>query len=224
MALDTHGVAVEVLGSLGSCLVDDDTAQEARARKLRRRAIFASVVVQALFLAALWLFPLLGKSERIPVRIFVEQPPYAFGHANNHDGNSARHPRTPSPDPFCFICKQPPKPGRPTVNNSQPTNTDDDDQPNIPGAPDGRPDGLIGGNRSTTPIKPRQTETALVTTKPARIHITEIQPALLVRRVEPVYPVLGVQLRRETRVELHAVIATDGTIQSLQAISGSFLG
>lgn len=44
--------------------------------------------------------------------------------------------------------------------------------------------------------------------------------AQLITRVEPSYPFLAIQTRREGRVELHAVIAADGTIQSLEVISG----
>jgi len=43
---------------------------------------------------------------------------------------------------------------------------------------------------------------------------------MLIHRVEPVYPALARQLGRAGRVELRAVIATDGTIQSLQVVSG----
>ena len=43
---------------------------------------------------------------------------------------------------------------------------------------------------------------------------------MLVHRVEPVYPTLPKQLGRSGRVELRAVIAADGTIQSLQVVSG----
>lgn len=46
---------------------------------------------------------------------------------------------------------------------------------------------------------------------------------MLVRRVEPMYPVLARQTRREGRVELHAIIGTDGTIQSLQVLSGDVM-
>ena len=42
----------------------------------------------------------------------------------------------------------------------------------------------------------------------------------MVHRVEPVYPFLAIQTRRSGRVELHAIIATDGTIQSLQVVGG----
>lgn len=43
---------------------------------------------------------------------------------------------------------------------------------------------------------------------------------MLIHRVEPVYPPLAHQLRRSGRVELRAIIATDGTIQSLQVVGG----
>jgi protein TonB len=50
--------------------------------------------------------------------------------------------------------------------------------------------------------------------------MTTIDPAMLIHRVEPEYPSLAKQLRREGRVELRALIGTDGTIQSLQIVSG----
>lgn len=43
---------------------------------------------------------------------------------------------------------------------------------------------------------------------------------MLIDRVEPVYPALARQTRREGKVELHAIIATDGTIKSLEVVSG----
>lgn len=43
---------------------------------------------------------------------------------------------------------------------------------------------------------------------------------MLIYRVEPMYPPLAREIRRGGRVELRAVIATDGTIQSLQVVSG----
>jgi len=43
---------------------------------------------------------------------------------------------------------------------------------------------------------------------------------MLIHRIEPVYPYLPKQLGRSGRVELRAIIATDGTIQSLRVVSG----
>jgi protein TonB len=50
---------------------------------------------------------------------------------------------------------------------------------------------------------------------------TQISAAMLIHRVEPVYPTLARQIGRAGRVELRAVIATDGSIQSLQVVSGN---
>jgi TonB family protein len=50
--------------------------------------------------------------------------------------------------------------------------------------------------------------------------VTHIEQAPLIKRVEPAYPPLAIQIHREGRVELRALISTDGTIQSLQVVSG----
>jgi protein TonB len=52
------------------------------------------------------------------------------------------------------------------------------------------------------------------------VRITTIEPAMLLRKIEPVYPFIAIQTRREGRVELRAIIATDGTIQALEVLSG----
>ena len=46
---------------------------------------------------------------------------------------------------------------------------------------------------------------------------------MLIHRVEPVYPALAKQTHREGQVELRAIIATDGTMQSLQVVNGDAL-
>jgi protein TonB len=46
---------------------------------------------------------------------------------------------------------------------------------------------------------------------------------MLLHRVEPLYPPLARQIHREGQVELHAIISTDGSIQSLQVVSGDAL-
>jgi protein TonB len=47
-----------------------------------------------------------------------------------------------------------------------------------------------------------------------------LEQAMLTHRVEPQYPPLARQIHREGQVELHAIISTDGSIQSLQVVSG----
>ncbi len=47
-----------------------------------------------------------------------------------------------------------------------------------------------------------------------------MQAAKLIHKVEPRYPPLAVQTRREGNVELRAIIARDGTVQNLEVVSG----
>jgi protein TonB len=54
---------------------------------------------------------------------------------------------------------------------------------------------------------------------PTRI-ISTIDPAKLVHQVEPSYPLLAKQVRVQGSVVLHAIVGRDGSIQSLQTISG----
>ena len=56
-------------------------------------------------------------------------------------------------------------------------------------------------------------------TGPARI-TSNLSPGSLLYRVEPVYPKMAAIIRAHGVVKLHAIIATDGTIQSLNVIEG----
>ena len=56
-----------------------------------------------------------------------------------------------------------------------------------------------------------------------RIVVGYIEPAMLTRRIEPIYPILAKQTGRSGRVELRAIISIDGSIQSLQVVEGDML-
>jgi protein TonB len=216
MALEPTGVSEEVIGSLKSCFVEGDPEQQRRERKIRRRALVISIILQTVVVAALVVFPLLGKSERVTYEPRI-LPPYAPG------GPAKHNPGKPNPPSggkqACIVCfnqNLPPtiKPGeRVTTTLNEPIGDF------IPGAPTGPgvPGGLNLDSSSTGPSRPR---TDVAVEPPKRLKVTDLQPAMLTHRVEPAYPILAKQTGREGRVELHAIIATDGSIQSLEAISG----
>ena len=60
---------------LNGCLVDGDSEQLKRERKIRRRALAISISLQAFALAAILLMPLLGKPAVISWNV-VPVPPY----------------------------------------------------------------------------------------------------------------------------------------------------
>ena len=214
MDREPTGVPDQGVGSLKSCFVEGDPEQQRRERKIRRRALVISIILQTIVVAALVVFPLLGKSERISYERVV-LPPYApAGPVKHVTGNAKPHDGTR----ICIFCFDPRNPPRP-LKPDEPINTTFNPQEgdSIPGAPNGLnvPGGLNPDSRIPEP--PRK-ESSVEPTK--RLKVTSLEPAMLTRRVEPVYPVLARQTGREGRVELHAIIATDGTIQSLEVLSG----
>ena len=214
MSLDPKSVARQNLGSLQSCLVEGDPEQRARERRVRRKALITSVLLQASFLAALILVPLFAKPARLMTSIATPIPPYRHVAAR-----SENTPRSTGERRVCIVCFNS-RPASLTHDERVESNqaidpfadSTGDSIPALPCAGSGCIDLRAEGPRP--PVVPdTQRE------KPRVVH-TQISAAMLIHRVEPVYPTLPRQLGRAGRVELRAVIATDGTIQSLQIVSG----
>lgn len=201
-------------GSLQGCLVEGDPEQRARERRIRRRALAISIILQTVALVLVVLVPLFGKTERLTAS-FVPIPPYYHSNGPAHSETRPMPPRQRHFTALCTDClpyipQHPATPGDnppPEIGDSVPGGGTG---PQIPGAiaiNDARPE-------RPAEIQPRA---------PKRIVITHIEPAMLMHRVEPIYPPLAIQIRREGHVELHAIIATDGSIQALQAVGGDAL-
>ena len=218
MSIEPRAASREDLGSLQNCLVGGDPEQNQRERRVRRHALAISATLEGAVLAALVLIPLFGRPAGIALTT-IPLPPY--------------YQRTPSPaaptqstslEPrrgaVCVTCvSQPPAPLRdlPTRNEVI--------EPPAPPGPTGPGISLpcpgcieIPGAQGLRPTPPP----AETPPNKARIH-TQLDPAMLIHRVEPVYPVLPRQMGLSGRVELRAIIATDGTIQFLQVVSGDAL-
>ena len=202
-------------GSLSSCLVEGDPQTEKRARRIKQRAVAFSIVLQSVTLVALVLFPLLGKGERISIKYATPIPPYTPVGVR-HPAPSDPGPRTPTP---CRFCQPPSVPT--TISTNVPNPSPEPNGPEgdpIPGAPP--TPGIDGGYSPPTsrPVPPREENTPA--TK-ERVRVSEMQQmAQLTTRVEPQYPKLAIQIQREGRVELHALISTEGRIESLEVLSG----
>jgi periplasmic protein TonB len=199
--------------SLRACLVDGDAVQLHRARRTRRRSLLLSVLLQIAILAALILIPLLSKTPRIALANVMPLPPYY--HAATSEHAAERPHRVPRTHQFTFCLTCPP-----VVATSRTQSTASgrpDDSINIVEDTGSGPEctecvGLIGKSTVQPIVPPDST--------PNIVRVTHIDPALLIHRVEPAFPTLARQTGREGRVELHALIATDGTVRSLQALEG----
>jgi protein TonB len=213
MSLDSESVRRQNLGSLQNCLVEGDPEQRIRERRVRRKSLITSVLLQASLLAMVILVPLFAKPERLLTTIATPVPPYRHvsgqTHATQTPHTAVRH--------VCVTCITS-HPADLTANSR--LTSSNPDQPiqgfgssDIPLVPcPGCIDIPTAGPQRPVISEPRRE-------RPLIVH-THIDPAMLVHRVEPVYPTLARQIGRAGRVELRAVIATDGTIQSLQVVSG----
>jgi protein TonB len=198
-------------GTFSGCLVEGDAEETARERKSKRRAVVISITLQTAGLAALVIAPLFAKPAVLVERVATPIPPY--GHTTRHETAVQReHTR----NNVCVIC--PTAPIRPitaaTTNESSQTTPIGPIIEGIPGA-DGPPNLINGSDSRRPPVPPDDIPRVK---KP--VLVGHIDPALLTRRIEPVYPALARQLHRNGKVELRAIIGTDGTVQSLQVVSG----
>lgn len=208
-------VSQEKFGSLNGCMVEGDAEQSIRERRIRRWSLALSIGLQSVLLAVLVIAPLFGKTEKISYT-FTPVPPYGHPPKSPHPvGDTPPH----APRPACSFC----------FNHISPINvtnalSPDNNAPDGPQFPSGStaPDipGVIPFNDSRAqPQRPPEHDNI----PPKRLVIGHIQPAMLTRRIEPIYPTLARQIGRAGRVELHAIIATDGSVQSLEVIEGDAL-
>ncbi|PYT78747.1 MAG: hypothetical protein DMG40_18870 [Acidobacteria bacterium] len=209
------------LGSLGVCLVEGDPEQRRRERRVRRRSLVISIVTETAVLGLLILLPLFSKSQPITVPITTPIPPYSRYNGTSHD-TGAQHIHRQQQN-VCHFC--PPTNIPPTIVTRDPRRSDQDavnDAPLVGGGPS-IPGGLGGGlipipgTRSSVPPPPPADHHVV---RPSILRMTHLDPAMLIYRVEPAYPPLARQIHKEGRVELRAIIATDGSIQSLEVVGG----
>ncbi|HUJ29799.1 MAG TPA: energy transducer TonB [Candidatus Acidoferrum sp.] len=211
------------LGSLSSCMIDNDQEAIARARRLRRKALLASVCLEAACLVAMLLWPLVTPGVLPRGYVVTPLPPY---HGGGNTGTAQPHrPMHGSPHPIPVPnTNQIFFPGhhgqKPTVVDEPPSL--DADVP--PGLPDGQgPLGfggplIIGGGDRPTVAPPRAPEPV----RPTRQKISEgIMEGQLIHRVDPEYPVIARAMRLSGAVQLRAIIGTDGSVKNLEVLSGS---
>ncbi|HEY6272040.1 MAG TPA: energy transducer TonB, partial [Terriglobales bacterium] len=99
----------------------------------------------------------------------------------------------------CVVCRHEVSAGPRSEENSLPITVGSVNGPPLPDAP-------------LTRVVPEQ--------PPPRIHVSVISEGQLLTKVEPVYPRIAIITGAKGDVRLHAIIAKDGTIQSLIVVSG----
>ena len=215
---------------LKGCLVESDPAAIARARQAKRRALVVAIILQVLLVGLLVLAPLLGAMEKLPqtIRVYTPTPPYKgdprpSGTTRDKPQTTHRRPLAENQPPIF----EPPRIPSDVANiNDVPELFENFAENSGEGARKGDPNGILvdpnsPSDRSTAVPKPPETAKPKPT-GPIRVS-TNVQEARLLHRAVPQYPLMLRNARMEGKVVLRAVIAKDGTIQSLEAVSGNIL-
>ena len=220
---DQPDYSLPAVNTFQRCMVDADSAIQANHRRVRRRSIGVSIIVECVALGAALIYPLFAPVNLVARRdVLTPVPPYG----PPHDSIRRTHP-TGTPTSGGPLIENPPTPSEvhaPITRPLAPGGNEDS-----AGLPDiglgessgGSQEGLVplGDLRPNLgmPSRPAPPKSAA----PAVVRRSEgVQAALLIHRVEPVYPPIAKQTRTQGTVQLHAVIGRDGSIESMEVLSG----
>jgi protein TonB len=204
--------------------MESDADALVRARCLRRKALVLSIALEAVLLAAMLVWPLVTPGVLPRQYVLTPAPPYHGGtNATPEHPRGNPHPTTDPPPNFPTPFLQPP-----VIPPHVQTSTGDEapaieigpgnGQAGIPGGPDGGLD-IPGATGNNIPIIPPPIE---VRHNSAPIRRSEgYMEASLIRRVQPLYPVVARTAHISGTVRLRAIIATDGTVRQLEVLSGN---
>ncbi len=213
------------LGSLSQCMLENDAESSGRARNLRRKALLVSVLLEALLLGAMLLWPLITPGVLPGLFNVTPTPPYRGG------GGSPEKPAPPHAHPPsstesrpvpCLFCAKPkaPTPTRPysvgSASSADPA----------PGIGDGGIDGppgpgawILGADPVGKPFEIKKPEPP---EQKSPLHRSEgVMAAALIYKVQPPYPAIARAIHLAGTVNLRAIIGTDGTVRHLEVISGN---
>lgn len=206
--------------ALGRCLIEGDPDASLPARSSRRRAFGVSLAFESSLLFLLVAVPLLTTVAQPQLHLLPPPQLTFFGAWREHNPpqhvaspNTAHNPEIQNPFPQTAVPV--------TIVDFGRNVEADPPELGLPGegVPGEVP--MIGKGLVLPLVEPPQ----IAQPAPQEKRIVKIsEPILeaqLISRIEPRYPPLALQLRRDGTVVLHAIISRDGRINALEVVSGS---
>lgn len=200
---------------LKECLVDSEVGSTRRRKATRQGAVVAAVGFEVLIVTALALCPLLGRGTPPPGIVFLAHVPYSTEVIQLHRlpaASSASRSATTAPD----FSRAPVR----TQIVPHDTSLQNVPVPVIEGfgseAPDEGPGVPFGPGHEAAPIAPP---------KPPAVRVIRrsesVQESQLVNRVIPTYPGIARVARISGTVELVVLVGRDGSVLSVEVLSGN---
>jgi periplasmic protein TonB len=204
------------LGNLAQCMVDSDRSAKTRAKRLRRKALAASILLEAAIVVAVVVWPLMTLGVLPSQAVVTPLRPYRG--FREPQPMPPELPRTPHDHPAnrtqVFQPPSIPQHITPSADSDlQPPGIEGLPGPSVPGIADGFTDG-----RPIEIVEPSQPPQTKILTRNA-----SVMEAMLVHRVQPEYPGLAKNIGLSGTVILRARIGTDGEVRDLQLVSGNVL-
>jgi periplasmic protein TonB len=214
------------LGSLSGCMLENDVAARRRARKLRQKALVASILLEAAVLGAMLLWPLITPGV-LPGRFNVTPaPPYHGGgdSMERRSPSSAHPPADANSKPrICLPCAPAMVPNHLRSSNES-AGTSVEEAPSIgdgePGGPSGDGPIIPGGIADGKPAIEIRRPSPPAPPAPLRMS-AGVMEAALIHKVLPSYPAMARANNISGTVQLRAIIAADGSVRQVDVISGS---
>ena len=217
------------LGSLSSCMLENDADARKRAKKLQQKALVASIVFETALIAAMLLWPLITPGVLTGRFIVTPAPPYHGGgdSVERHTVSSAHPPANATrSQAVCLMCASPVMATGVRVVHGAVDNTSVDNAPGLgdalmngpPGDGPLIPDSIGKGKPAFDIKKPGPPP------RPAPLHMSEgVMEASLIHKVQPLYPAIPRAMHLSGAVRLRAIIAADGSLRHIDVISGNSL-
>ncbi len=210
-------------GSFSQCIVDGDAETLARARHRRGKALAASMALQAIVVAVMFLWPLIAIPGALPPRVvLVPVAPYRGGGATMTRPHhvSARPEQALLPNQLIFPTARAAKPAHELSMEPAPDIGVDLGSGFGPANGNGPGGSIIPGgsdNGAAVPALRRP-----VAPRPLIRKVSEgVMLGALVYRVDPPYPGIARAMHLSGTVRLRAIIGTDGSVRNLEVLSGS---
>ncbi len=216
---------IRQLGEAGSettlvrCLFDGDSETRSRARLSRGKSFGASLAIELLMLGLLIAAPLFSSVARPQLHQALPPQLAFFAGGRPHNLVQQAAPNTKSRQPTITETFSEPQLAGVTV---RPLPPEEPGNGPIPDVPEGYVPGIVpsmGPGLTPPPEPPKIASPPRQEKRPLKLS-EGVVAAQLISRVEPPYPPLARETRVQGEVRLHAIISRDGSITSLDVISG----